>query len=68
MKKQPYRDLEQRLEEIQQTLKTEHDVRLYQRYQVIHLHLQEHKNREIAQLVSLSEITVGTYLKFNTIF
>lgn len=63
MKKQPYGNLEQRLEEIQQAMKTENEIRLYQRYQVIHLHLQGHKNREIAQMVNLSEITVGTYLK-----
>jgi len=44
-------------------MKTENEIRLYQRYQVIHLHLQGHKNREIAQMVNLSEITVGTYLK-----
>lgn len=63
MKKQSYRDLKQRLDEIQQALKTENNVRLYQRYQVIHLHLQGQTNRKIAKMVNLTEITVGTYLK-----
>ncbi|KMY51704.1 hypothetical protein AC625_21030 [Peribacillus loiseleuriae] len=63
MKKKGYDDLGRRLEEIQQVLKIEKNVRLYQRYQVILLHLQDHMNREIAKIVNLNENTISTYIK-----
>ena len=63
MKKHTYENLQQRLEEIQQALKTEKNVRLYQRYQVIQLHLQGYVYREIADLVNLNANTISIYVK-----
>jgi transposase len=63
MRKKEYDNLEKRIEDIQEQLKLEKNVRLYQRYQVIQLHLQGHRNREIAKMVNLNENTIGTYIK-----
>ena len=58
-----YENLEQRLAEIQRLLKTETNVRFYQRVHVIHLHLQGYRNGEIAKIENLTEKTIGTYIK-----
>lgn len=63
MEKHLYENLPQRLEEIQQSLKKEKNVRLFQRYQVIQLHLQGRLNPEIAQVENLTEQTISTYIK-----
>nr|WP_156889944.1 IS630 family transposase [Planococcus lenghuensis] len=55
--------MEQRLAEIHRLLKTETNVRHYQRIHVIHLHLQGYRNGEIAKIEKLTEKTVGTYIK-----
>lgn len=62
MKKNLYENLKERTDEIQKLLKTEKNIRLYQRYQVISLHLNKKDNREIASLVNLNENTVGIYI------
>lgn len=62
MEKHAYKNVEQRLEEIQQALKTEKNVRLYQRYQVIQFYLQGHVYREIAPLVNLNMNTISIYI------
>ncbi|ALS78468.1 hypothetical protein AUO94_07245 [Planococcus kocurii] len=63
MKLYTHENLEQRLAEIHRLLKTETNVRLYQRYHVIRLHLRGYSDRDIAEIENLTERTIGTYIK-----
>lgn len=51
------------IEPIKKAMKDIKSKRLYQRYKVIHLHLQGYTNRAISKLEGLCEHTVGVYVK-----
>jgi len=47
---------------IKKAMKETKNIRLYQRYRVIYLHLQGDTNRDIAKMEGFCEHTVGTYI------
>lgn len=47
---------------IKKAMKETKNIRLYQRYRVIYLHLQGNTNRDIAKIEGFCEHTVGTYI------
>ena len=58
-----YDQLEIRIHELEKMIKKEKNGRLYERYHAIMLHLKGYTNIKIAEMVSRSNLTIGTYIK-----
>jgi len=59
----PYKNLDERLQEVENAMQQEKDRRLYERYQAISLHLKGYTNTDIAQILCRTNVTIGTYVK-----
>lgn len=59
----PYQNVEQRLQEVENAIKQEKDRRLYERYQAVSLHLKGYTNKDIAEILCRTNVTIGTYVK-----
>jgi transposase len=54
------------IQAIKAAMKGTKDIRMYQRYRVIYLHLKGHTNRDIAKMECFCEHTIGTFVnKYN---
>ncbi|WP_179871732.1 IS630 family transposase [Bacillus cereus] len=58
-----YDNVNARIHELETIMKKEKNRRLYERYQAIILHVKGYTNIKIADILSRSNLTIGTYIK-----